>query len=224
MFDQLIISGKGSNDYFEASVKERKIIDGKKKEIKDTVPFSNVTYDFSAINGEVYWNEKTLEYIFEIIGDSAEDLEEKKIRFKSWIMNVMEEEIQDPFINNFHFIGSYKDIDFDDSEVEKTTASVQFSAYPYMIANEKKSYSLPLSLVEAVSIIIDNNSSHRITPTFVADVPVTFSVNGSENSYSMGATTEIFEKIKLEMGTNVITAEACSEEGTLKIEFVEEVF
>lgn len=224
MIDQLIISGKGSNDEFEASVKERKIKNGKKKEIKDTVPFSNMTYDFSAINGEVYWNEKTLEYIFEIIANSAEELEEKKFKFKTWIMNVMEGEICDPFIKNYHFIGSFKDIDFDDSEVEKSTVSVGFSAYPYMIANEKTTYSLPLSLTDSVAIVVKNNSSHRITPTFISDVPVTIYVNSDTDSYSMEAGTVTPNNIKLEMGTNVITAEAASENGTLNIEFFEEVF
>jgi predicted Ser/Thr protein kinase len=78
MLDQLIIGDKGSCDDFEASVKERVIHPPKKKSIKKTIPFSNVTHDFSAINGEVYWEERTLEYIFEIIANSAEELEEKK--------------------------------------------------------------------------------------------------------------------------------------------------
>lgn len=55
MLDQLIIGDKSSFDDFDASVSERNISPPKKKEIKETVPFSNVTYDFSKINGELFW-------------------------------------------------------------------------------------------------------------------------------------------------------------------------
>ena len=63
MIDQLIIGKIASYDDFGASVAERKIIKPKKKSIKETVPFSNVTHDFSAIDGELYWEEASLEYI-----------------------------------------------------------------------------------------------------------------------------------------------------------------
>ena len=67
MIDQLKIGAIGSYDKFGASVSERKIGNPKKKSIKDTVAFSNKTYDFSKIDGELYWEERPLEYIFEIL-------------------------------------------------------------------------------------------------------------------------------------------------------------
>ena len=74
MIDQLIIGDKASCDDYGASVASRKIVPPKKKEIKETVPFSNVTYDFSAINGEQYWEERELEYTLEIIAPTPEEL------------------------------------------------------------------------------------------------------------------------------------------------------
>ena len=56
LLDQLRINDKYSYDDFEASLKERTVSEPKKKTIKDTVAYSNQTYDFSAINGDVYWN------------------------------------------------------------------------------------------------------------------------------------------------------------------------
>lgn len=140
MFDQLVIGSMASHDDFDATVASRKIKDGAKKEIKKTVPFSNRTYDFSNMDGEIYWEEKELEYTLEIIADSVEELEEKKIALKSWVMNVFQEKLYDPYVPDYHFIATFKDIDFDDSEVEKTTATVKFSAYPYMISNTLKTY------------------------------------------------------------------------------------
>ena len=109
MIDQLIIGGKASFDDFGASVSERKISYPKKKSIKKTVPFANVTYDFSKINGELYWEERTLEYIFEIMADTPEMLEQKKQAFSNWVMNVMNEKIYDPFIPDYHYLGTYED-------------------------------------------------------------------------------------------------------------------
>ena len=52
MIDQLIIGDKLSHDDFSDSIALRKINLPKKKSIKESPPFSNITYDFSAINGD----------------------------------------------------------------------------------------------------------------------------------------------------------------------------
>lgn len=221
MFDQLIIGDKASYDDFEANVSERRIKDGKKKEIKDSVPFSNVTYDFSAINGEVYWEEKELEYIFEIEADTAEELEEKKIAFKSWIMNVMNEKLYDPFIRGYHFIATFSNIDPDDSEIEKSTITVKFTAYPYMIANKAKNYEIVLEASKQVTVNVVNDSSHRITPTFTADVAFTVKIGDSSFAIPSGETTD--DSFKLAVGKNVLTLSA-TKSGVVNISFYEEVF
>ena len=136
MLDQIIIDGIGSYADFEASVASRDIGEPKKKVIRQTIPFSNVTYDFSKIDGELYWEDRELKYVLEITADTPEDLERKKTAFKSWIMNVMNRELHDPFITDYHFLATFGSIDFDDSEVEKTTANVTDGVLisPYMPA------------------------------------------------------------------------------------------
>lgn len=222
MIDQLIIDSSASYDDFEASVRERQIDAPKKKSIKETVPFSNVTYDFSAIDGEVYWEERTLKYVFEITADTPEELEVQKIKFKSWIMNVSGSEIHDPFISEYHFIGTFDSIAFDDSEIEKSTITVAFTAYPYMIANQKTEYEFSLSTSVDVVVEIVNNSSHRITPTFISDVPVTFQIG--DTTHSMGAGEATDDSIKLAVGANSIKIQPTEAAGTFKVEFYEEVF
>ena len=219
MLDQLQIGDLRSYDDFEASVKERTIKAPKKKSIKETVPFSNKTYDFSKINGEIYWEERNLEYIFEITADNVESLEEKKTHFVSWIMNVFEAELYDPFIPNYHFIATYHDVSFDD-EFEKTTATVTFTAYPYMIANQKKKYVREVS-TEEIIIKVLNDSAHRITPTFVCTVPVVVSMEDSSYAIGEGETTD--DSFKLKMGVNYLAVKS-TETGTINIIFAEEVF
>ena len=222
MFDQLKIGSKSSYDDFEASVATRKLNKPKKKSIKETVPFSNVAYDFSAINGEVYWEERELEYVFEITGDTPAELETKRAAFVSWVMNVQNEEIHDPFIPNYHFIGTFKDINEDDDEsIEKTTVTVTFAAYPYMIANEAKQYSVGAVANAESTIAVVNESSHRITPTFNSDVAFTVTIGNASYGVSAGETTD--DACKLPVGTNVLKLKA-SEVGTVNISFYEEVF
>lgn len=222
MIDQLKIESTSSYDDFDASVKERKISAPTKKSIKETVPFSNETYDFSKINGELYWNERSLEYVFEIIADTPEDLEIKKQKFLDWVMNVSNEKLYDPYIEDYYFLATYDDIDIDDSEVEKTTITVKFTAYPYMISNEKTIYQVTTSTTDEVMINILNESSHRITPTLKASVPLTFKIGNL--TYSMGATEVTDESVKLEKGLNYITVQKTPEVGALTIEFYKEVF
>lgn len=221
MFDQLFIGNVGSYDEFGASVAERIITKPKKKSIKETVPFFNGTHDYSAINGETYWEDGGLEYVFEILADSAEELEEKKRPFFAWVMNTAQAELHDPFIRGFHFIATYDDMDVDDSEVEKSTITVKFTAYPYMISNVKRVYAYVITEAET-NIKINSNSSHRITPTFVTDVECNI-VKGN-TSYGIPAGTVEDDKFLLVPGENNMTVKATSGSGTLKIEFFEEVF
>ena len=222
MIDQLKIGAIGSFDKFGASVKERKISNPKKKKIKDTVAFSNKTYDFSKIDGELYWEDRTLEYIFEILADSPEELENKKQAFLSWVMNVQEEKLYDPFIKDFHFIATYDDSDPDDSEIEKSTIKVTFTAYPYKIANHAKTYTIGITPDGETSFEIENKSSHRIVPTIKTDVALSFRHDNTTYSISSGTTND--DDLYFEPGKFTVTAKATSKEGSLTVEFIEEVF
>jgi len=222
MIDQLRIGNKYSYDDFEANVKERKIGSPKKKTTKDTVPFSNVTYDFSNINGELYWEERTLKYIFEMDATTPEELEEKKIAFSTWVMNVFSENLYDPFVEDYHFIATFADIDFDDSEIEKTTVTVNFTAYPFMMSNAKRVFNYNIPTVSEEVVQLQNNSSHKVTPTLIASVPVTFSNNGTTYSVKEGESTS--DSFRLEAGVNVLKIHPVATGGTLRIEYVEEVF
>ncbi len=222
MIDQLIIGNKASYDDFEASVRERKDNKPKKKSIKETVPFSNVTYDFTAINGEIYWEERTLEYVFEITANTPEELEEKKQLFVSWVMNVMNEELHDPFIRGYHFLATFDSIDIDDSEIEKSTIKATFTAYPYMIADMKKVHEIDFEANDEITVKIVNDSSHRITPTFITTTPLSITMNGKMNTVGVGAFTD--EAFMFAVGANTVTVKSSGTAGTLKIEFYEEVF
>ena len=222
MLDQLRIENKYSYDDFLASVKTRNINAPKKKEIKETIPFSNKTYDFSKIEGEIYWEERELEYIFEIMADSPEALEDLKTDFQTWVMNVIEGKLYDPFILDYHFIVTFSDIDFDDDEdIEKTTITVKFTAYPYKIANKKTVHKIELTASESKSIEIKNISSHRITPTFLNTSPITVQMGNSSYSVPSGEITD--DSFKLESGLTTLTLQS-SNNCSVEISYFAEVF
>lgn len=93
-----------------------------------------------------------------MLADTPEELEEKKILFNSWVMNVFQEKLHDPFILDYHFLATFEDIDFEDDEsMLKTRITVVFSAYPYKIANKPKEYSFDVTTT-AQTIRILNES------------------------------------------------------------------
>lgn len=225
MIDQIKIGNKSSFDDFEASVCQRKINKPKKKSIRETVPFSNVVYDFSAINGEVYWEDREFEYIFEITADTPELLEEKKRAFAAWVMNIADEVLKDPFIEGYHFKATYADIDEDDDEsIEKTTISVSFTAYPYMIADNETVYNQVLQPSGTATVTVVNNSSHRLLPTITLDSDCSITFNGI--NYTIPAGVYTGDALWLVVGDNEFTLKnpSTSRSCTVKISFFEEVF
>lgn len=199
MIDQLIIGDKASYDDFSASMASRKIGNPKKKSITATVPYSNVTYDFSKINGELYWEQRPLEYVFEIIASTPEKLEELKTAFSAWVMNVLNEEIHDPFIPEYHFVGTFEDISFDDEEtLDKTTVTVKFKAYPYKIANLPTVIEGTRKQGKTVDIAFFNRSSHRVLATVLVEKTagvvsnVYFDIGGTTVNIPLGTETSFY--------------------------------
>lgn len=224
MIDQLIISNKASHDDFDATVKERHISAPAKKVIKETVPFSNITYDFSAMNGELYWEERALEYVFEIVAPTPQEMESKKAAFTSWVMNVMGESIYDPYEPDWHYHATFDSIDFDDDETfEKTTVTVKFSAYPYKIANSLTTYAFTIPANDEKTVTVINDSSHRLTPVLTTDKALT--IQKSNAVYTIAAGKYEDDTFRLEPGASILTitnntGSAC----TFQVEFYEEVF
>lgn len=224
MVDQLIIGDLASNDDFGASVALRNIGTPAKKKITKSVPFSNVVHDFTNINGEIYWENRTLEYVFEMVAESPEALENMKTAFSGFVMNVIEEEIHDPFIPDFHFIGTFDGIAYADEEHElKTTATVTFSAYPYKISNEPKQYHRVIPVSGNAWLYIPNDSAHRITPTITVEGAVRIVYGNSSIALSDRTVTD--ESFDLAVGVNEFYVENNgTEQCAITITFRKEVF
>ena len=224
MLDQLIINNVGSLDEYGASVALRTIKAPAKKEIKETVPFSNQAYDFSAINGEVYWEERELEFVLELTADTPEGLERKKSRLANWLMNVQAARIFDPHDLDHYFLGTYSDMTFEDDEsVEYTVCTVVFKAYPYKIAVKPTTIVLTVLPEGPYTGVLHVDSGHRVVPTVTCSTAVTIEKAGVSYVFPAGAARS--NNFKLNPGPNVLTiSNDTGEEVTVTVSFFEEVF
>ena len=228
MFDQLIIGDKASYDDFFASVAERKIKKPAKKSIKETIPFFNGAYDFSKINGETYWEERELEYIFEMTANTPEELEDQKLAFSGWIMNVFEEEIHDPYIFGYHFKGTYDDMDVEDDEgLDKSIITVKFKAYPYMIADNATVFIYSGNAISTVAHSLLNSSHHPVRATVKVepdDISMVIKINEEYITLVGGVQ---YELATLPVGLNEVLVTALTDTSgngyRLSISFNEEV-
>lgn len=222
--DQIIIGDLSSYDDFGASVAARKISLPAKKSIKETVPYSNLTYDFSGINGEVYWEERELEYVFELTADTPEELEEGKRKFSAWVMGVQEQDLHDPFIPDYHFRATYAEMDPEDDEgLDKTTVTVKFTAYPYMIADQPIVHEFRVE-DSPLSYDVFNPSVHPVPLTVSCNEELTLTFGGY--SYTTPKGTATYDAIKLPTGwtTLALSHGVQTAVTTAQLSFNEEVF
>lgn len=200
MIKQLIIDGKKSYDDFGVYIASRNISSPKKKSVKETVPFSNVTYDFSKIDGEIYWEERPLQYSFDIAEISTEKMEEVKSQLQNWLLNVHDADIFDPYIGDFHFHGSYESDSWSE-DFGAGTITVSFNVYPYKISNDNIETTISAENNEK-EIVINNDSAHRIKPILTSTGSVIIKFGNKNYTISDGTYVSAFY---LEPGKNEIT-------------------
>ena len=214
--NQLRINGKSSYDDFDVYISARKISLPKKKTIQETPPFSNMVYDYSDLNGEIYWEWRTLEYGFDIAEFTTIEMEEIKTKLADWILNVHNAEIYDPYIGDYHYYGSYKDGSWDE-DFGAGTLSVSFLVYPYKIANNPKIFILSDDTYEQTEKEIVNNSSHRVKATITSTGSFGIETNGMVYSVGVGTYTDFY----LQAGTNAMLITGT---GELTFTYTEEKF
>lgn len=218
MIKQLIIDGKKSYDDFGVYISNRQISSPAKKTVKQEIPYSNIVYDFSKINGEIYWNERELKYEFDIAEYTTEKMEVVKSNLMEWLLNVHDTDIYDPYIGEYHFHGSY-DKDSWSEDFGAGTISVSFLVYPYKIANNAVSVFLDESEYTEYELNLNNNSSHRVSLTITSTGNFTIKMNNTE--YSIGVGTFTLENFYLEAGDNTLEING---NGKLTFTWVEERF
>lgn len=128
-------NGQDSIKDFDLYISDLNISPPTKRQVRVDIPFMNGSYNFSNLFGESTFNERELVYSFDIIGNSVEDLNFKKIRIYKWLMGCGEIELYDSAIEGYYFLAECVSIRESD-EREYSFIEVTFKAQPFKIRDE----------------------------------------------------------------------------------------
>lgn len=213
----LKVDGKDSFIDFGQCIASREIAIPEKRIIKETVPFKNGSYDFTSINGEPTFEDRTVTYTFDIIGTSMAEVEEQKRQILDWLTFVENADIYDGYITGYHFKGSFESFEWSE-DWEQSELSVTFSVYPYMIADEETEEGFTTTQANE-EIEIENTGSHAVVPTVTVTENIVLKLGGGSFTFSPSVSKN--ESFRLAKGVNSITVDKAT---TLTISYVAEVF
>lgn len=199
---------------FDVYIKHRNISLPQKKTIRETVPFMNGFYEFSALNGAPAWGERTIEYVFDIVGETPQDTEENLEKILDWLCNVYDEDIFDDTLTHKHWHGSYETSKpgYDESG-ELVELSVTFVVHPFKIADE------PIEHVMAAGSYVITNMGMAVAPIVSSNAAAAIQIGNYVSS--IPANVEYKLEIDLQRGKNAIMVTGA---GTVRLKYYEEVF
>ena len=139
----------GKHSYIDLGVtmsNSREISIPNKKKVKQSIPFSNVVYDYSEIFGSQVYEERTLKYTFNIAGRpvrTKDDMNWLKTTVVNWIMKGgSKQPLYDDFFRNYYFLA---EVEGGVSFIENWQygfLEVVFTAYPFMIAMQPEGHDI----------------------------------------------------------------------------------
>lgn len=213
MSDGIRINGKHSYGDFGLYLKSRKIGLPEKKSIRQTVPFMNGYYDFSALNGAPAWNERIIEYSFDVTNDNPVDLDFFVSYVLDWLCTVQDTDIHDDTVYGYHWHGSYSEanVEWDDTGMH-AEISVSFVVHPFKIANAPTTRSMTAGTYTI------NNPGMAVAPYVKSTASAAIQIGSYVTS--IPANVEMQLEIDLVRGDNTILVTG---EGTLTFSFYQEV-
>ena len=213
MTDGVTINGKHSYEDFDLCIKRRAFNPPERQSIRETVPFMHGFYDFSTLNGEPSFTERTVSYTFDLVAESVEDLEDKRREVLDWLMNANEAVIQDDTIPDYHFLGSYDSCNISEDDFgDSLELEVTFVCQPFQIAN---AMSQSIMAAGTHKVVVQGQT---VTPTALATAAATIQIGNLMTSVSAGVKTVL--GINLEKGENIVTV---TTNGSVTLSWYEEV-
>lgn len=218
LIKQLRANGKSSYDDFDIYIRERNPSIPTKRTNKKTVPGMHGSYDFSSLYGEVIYEDRIIEYKFDITGWNIRDLDRERRRVLDWLMNINETQIIDDYSPNYYYLGSYSEGSWQE-DAEQGLLTVKFSVYPFAISRIPMEVNFESIEDNKKEITIENKSSHRVIPTIITDNDILIELGGKSANLSKGEWT--IDNFYLEKGENILQV---SGKAKVCIKYNEEVF
>ena len=203
-----------------------------KIKITETIPFSNITYDFSSLYGGNCYTERQLEYEFLIKACNSTELEFKRMEVDQWLLSSNSKTpLIDDNIPGYYYKAECISTEFEDL-VKIGKLKAIFTAYPFKIGESYEgnnlwdSFNFELDVLQDTKFIVNGVSNVSIYNPSVIDIePEIISSSRIEiilddKKYTVEAGTSKDYRFKFKKGANNLTLKG---NGTIEFRFRKEV-
>lgn len=216
---------------FGITIKSREINPPSKNKVKETIPFMHGSYDFSDLYGEQTYQERTLIYVFNIIGKSKVETNTIKQIVEDWLLVSYKTKLEDDDIPGYYFFAECEDVSFSGKALfGELTAT--FTAYPFKYGGfmegnlEWDSFNFltdymqdtKLTITGSKAIEIYSPSSRSTSPEIVCSGPLEVVKEGVTYGFITGSSNDY--RFKLKPGKNDMVVNGT---GTIEFKFRKEV-
>lgn len=199
----ITINEKHSFKDFKLTIKNKKIGIPKKKKIKESLPYMNGSYDFTALYGEPTYDDRELEYSFNVIGENKFDLNSKKMKILEWLTEKNTFDLFDDTLPEYYFKSTIEELDFNE-QGNTGELNLKLSCYPFKICKNLEgndvwdifnfesdfAQSNKFNIQYETKINLFNCSSINVVPTIVASSNFTIVKDNFEFKINPGITTD----------------------------------
>lgn len=210
-------NNKHSFKDLDLKVIDRDISESSKTKVTETIPFSNIVYDFSNLYGSQVFKPKKMVYTFQINEIYKHKLEFKRMEIENWLLyNNSKTKLEDDVVKGYYFLAECTETDFEDL---KTYGKIKatFEAYPFRISTLQDGHDIwnefnfeldmaqdtKFSINGTKTIKLYNNGSIEINPTITCSSEMKI-IKGNTTYNLLPGTSKSFS-FKLDKGLNDLT-------------------
>lgn len=206
-------NNKHSFKDYGLTLASRSISIPKKNKITATVPFMNGSYDFSCLYGEQTYEERTLEYKFNVIGANKIHLNMIGINVLDWLLDGNKMPLYDDAIPDFYFLAECEEASFNEN-LSDGQITAKFKAYPFKISVRDEGndiwdeFNFELDIVQETSfnvngvldINLTNSGIISAVPEVICSNDITIKKKNISYLFKAGKTKDY--RFKLDKGIN----------------------
>lgn len=198
MIKQITFNGKSTGDFRGVTVASGSWGAPKPRVVRESVPYRSGSTDLSAVGGKVYYDDRDPQYVFNVIGEDAEDTADLVSDVIGWLYSEGDGILTDEYLHGWKLTNcrctdiSYEYIDQARRVVQLTAT---FAADPYMIS-------------EGAAFDIATFTGNRLMLLDVGDFGATYYDMGSPADYASYSDISISDdglsaSVTLPFGENV---------------------
>lgn len=174
---------KHSYNDFCITIKERNIGYPTSEYIAVTIPYMHGFFDFTDVFGETTYEKRELKYVFNILGNTLQEIENKATEVINWLKGSKLNKLEDDTIKGFYFEAQAQSWEFKRTN-KSGELTVTFQASPFKIRNQIEGntnwddFIFTTDTLQQVKFTINdeekeieliNNSAKRINPYINCD-------------------------------------------------------